>query len=114
VKNDFLEFLLEAKRQGRRVAAYGAAAKGNTLMNFAGVRPDLIGFVVDANPAKQGKLMPGSRVPIVAEERLRQEKPDYVVILPWNLREEVTRQIGYVADWGGRFVTAVPQLEIRP
>ena len=114
VKNDFLEFLLEARRQGKRVAAYGAAAKGNTLMNFAGVRPDLIGFVVDANPAKQGKLMPGSRVPIVAEEHLRQEKPDFVVILPWNLREEVTRQIDYIADWGGRFVTAVPQLEVRP
>ena len=114
VKNDFLAFLLEAKRQGKTVAAYGAAAKGNTLMNYAGIRPDLISFVVDRNPAKQGKTMPGSRIPIVDESRLQQEKPDYVVILPWNITAEVMLQLKYVRAWGGRFVTAVPELRIAP
>lgn len=111
-KNGFLEFLLEAKRHGKSVAAYGAAAKGNTLMNFAGVRPDLVSFVVDRNPAKQGKYMPGSRIPIVAEAVLREKRPDYVVILPWNLRNEVMQQLDYVQGWGGRLVTAVPTLQV--
>jgi SAM-dependent methyltransferase len=112
VKDDFLTFLLEAKRQSKRVAAYGAAAKGNTLMNYAGIRPDLISFVVDRNPAKQNKYMPGSRIPIVNEERLHLERPDFVVILPWNLREEVISQLAYIREWGGRFVTAVPSLNV--
>jgi len=112
VKNDFLAFLLEARRQGKRVAAYGAAAKGNTLMNYAGIRPDLISFVVDRNPAKQGKYTPGSRIPILDEQRLQQQKPDYVIILPWNLQEEVIRQLAYIRAWGGQFVSAVPQLRI--
>ena len=112
VKNNLLEFLLEVKRHGKTVAAYGAAAKGNTLMNFAGVRPDLISFVVDRNPAKQGKYMPGSRIPIVAEAVLREKRPDYVVILPWNLRNEVMQQLDYVQGWGGRLVTAVPALHV--
>lgn len=112
VKNGFLEFLLEAKRHGKSVAAYGAAAKGNTLMNFAGVRPDLVSFVVDRNPAKQGKYMPGSRIPIVAEAVLREKRPDYVVILPWNLHNEVMQQLDYVQGWGSRLVTAVPTLQV--
>jgi 2-polyprenyl-3-methyl-5-hydroxy-6-metoxy-1,4-benzoquinol methylase len=112
VKDDFLRFLLDARRGGKSVAAYGAAAKGNTLMNYAGIRPDLIHFVVDRSPAKQGKFMPGSRLPIVDESVLRDAKPDYVVILPWNLKEEVTRQLDYVRAWGARFVTAVPRLEL--
>ena len=112
VKNDFLAFLIDAQRQGKRVAAYGAAAKGNTLMNFAGVRPDLLAYVVDRNPAKQGKYMPGSRIPIVAEERLRQDKPDHIVILPWNLSAEVMAQLDYARAWGASFVTAVPELRI--
>jgi 2-polyprenyl-3-methyl-5-hydroxy-6-metoxy-1,4-benzoquinol methylase len=112
VKDNLLEFLLEAKRHGKKVAAYGAAAKGNTLMNFAGVRPDLISFVVDRNPAKQGKYMPGSRIPIVAEAILREKRPDYVVILPWNLRNEVMQQLDYVQGGGGRLVTAVPTLQV--
>lgn len=114
VKNDFLAFLLEARRQGRKVVAYGAAAKGNTLMNYAGIRPDLISFVVDRNPAKQDKFMPGSRIPIVDEARLKQEKPDYVVVLPWNLNSEITQQLEYIRAWGGAFVTAVPELRIAP
>ena len=112
IKNDFLSFLLDARNSGKSVAAYGAAAKGNTLMNYGGIRSDLVRFVVDRNPAKQGKFMPGSRIPIVPEDRLREEKPDYVVILPWNLREEVVRQLNYVRDWNATFVTAIPQLEL--
>lgn len=112
VKNDFLMFLLSAKKERKLVAAYGAAAKGNTLINYAGGRPDLIPFVVDRNPAKQDKYLPGSRIPIVAETRLHEVRPDYVVILPWNLREEVMAQLQYIRDWGGQFVTAVPSLAI--
>jgi len=112
VKNDFLVFLLEAARQGKTVAAYGAAAKGNTLLNYAGIRPDLLPYVVDKNPNKQGKYLPGSRIPIVSEDHLRKQRPDYVVILPWNLKVEIMEQLSYVRDWGGRFVTAVPELQI--
>lgn len=112
VKNDFLAFLIEARRAGKTVAGYGAAAKGNTLMNYAGVRPDLISYVVDRNPAKQDKYLPGCRLPIVAEERLKQTRPDYVVILPWNLRAELVEQLSYIREWGGQFVTAVPSLKI--
>ena len=112
VKNDFHAFLIEAKRAGKSVVAYGAAAKGNTLMNYAGVRPDLIRFVVDRNPAKQGRWMPGSRIPIVDESHLSAARPDYVVLLPWNLRTELMAQLEAVRAWGGRFVTAVPRLEV--
>jgi len=112
VKDDVLVFLIEAKSKGKTVAAYGAAAKGNTLMNFAGIRTDLIDFVVDKNPAKQGKYMPGSRIPIVGEEQLQEGQPNYVVILPWNLRNEIINQLAYIREWGGLFVTAVPELII--
>jgi SAM-dependent methyltransferase len=114
VKDDFIAYLIESRRAGRTVAAYGAAAKGNTLMNYAGVRPGLIAFVVDRNPAKQGKYMPGSRIPIVAEDHLRSTRPDDVVLLPWNLRDELMPQLAYVREWGGRFVTAVPSLKVVP
>ncbi|MDI1299690.1 class I SAM-dependent methyltransferase [Methylotenera sp.] len=112
VKNDFVTFLIEAKNAGKTVAGYGAAAKGNTLLNYAGVRSDLLPYVVDLNPAKQNKFLPGCRIPIVAEDYLKQYRPDYVVILPWNLREEVIAQLSYIRDWGGQFVTAVPSLKI--
>ncbi|WP_349371517.1 class I SAM-dependent methyltransferase [Salinarimonas sp.] len=112
VKDEFLRFLLDAKRDGKRVCAYGAAAKGNTLLNFAGVRPDLLPFVVDRSPGKQGRHMPGSRIPIVSEERIAETRPDLVVILPWNLRAEIAAQLAYVGEWGGRFVAAVPRLEV--
>jgi C-methyltransferase C-terminal domain len=114
VKNDFVTFLIAAKRQGRKVGAYGAAAKGNTLLNFAGIRTDLIDFVVDRSPGKQGRYLPGSRIPIVDEQHLQRETPDYVVLLPWNLRAELTQQLDYVSRWGGRFVTAVPTLTVTP
>jgi hypothetical protein len=112
VKNDFLAFLIEVKRAGKTVAGYGAAAKGNTLMNYAGVHPDLISYVVDRNPAKQGKYLPGCRLPIFPEDRLKQTRPDYVVILPWNLQTEVIDQLAYIREWGGQFVTAVPSLKV--
>ena len=112
IKDDLLAFLIEARREGKGIAAYGAAAKGNTLLNFAGVRPDLLPFVVDRSPGKQGRFMPGSRIPIVGEDRLKAARPDYVLLLPWNLREELTAQLSYVRDWGGQFVTAVPELTV--
>ena len=113
VKDEFLRFLLQARQDRKTVAAYGAAAKGNTLINFAGIRQDLIAFVADRNPHKQGRFLPGSRIPIVPEERLREVRPDYVVLLPWNLCGELVDQLAYIADWGGRFVTAVPTLQVR-
>jgi hypothetical protein len=112
IKHDFLSFLLAARAHGQAVAGYGAAAKGNTLLNFAGVRRDLIAFVVDRNPAKQGRYLPGSRIPIVGDDQLRKLRPDFVVIFPWNLSDEVREEHAYVGEWGGRFVTAVPELRI--
>jgi len=112
IKHDLLAFLIEQKRAGRSVAAYGAAAKGNTLLNYAGIRPDLLPFVVDASPHKQGRFLPGSRIPVLAPEALQQHCPDFVLILPWNLREEIAAGHAAVRGWGGRFVTAVPELRI--
>ena len=114
VKNDLLTFLIGAKNAGKTVTAYGAAAKGNTLMNYAGIRPDLIKFAVDRNPAKQGKYMPGSRIPIVDEAQLTVAKPDYVLILPWNLKNEVVAQLDYVRAWGCQFIVAVPSISHFP
>ncbi|WP_313700304.1 class I SAM-dependent methyltransferase [Achromobacter sp.] len=113
VKNDLLAFLVELRRGGKRIAAYGAAAKGNTLLNFAGVRPDLLPYVVDLNPAKQDKYLPGSHIPIVAEARLREDRPEYILILPWNLKTEVSEQLAYARhEWGAKLVTAIPSLSI--
>ncbi len=112
IKLDLLDFLVTARRQGKRVAAYGAAAKGNTLLNFAGVRADLIDFVCDAAPSKQGRFLPGSHVPILPPAALVERRPGYVLILPWNLTAEITQTQAQVRDWGGRFVVAVPQLEM--
>jgi SAM-dependent methyltransferase len=112
IRDGLLSFLIAARREGKRVGAYGAAAKGNTLLNYAGVRAGMLPWVVDRNPAKQGQFMPGSRVAIVAEDRLRSERPDYVLILPWNLKTEVTAQLDYIREWGGQFVCAVPRIEV--
>lgn len=112
IKHQLMQFLLDAQLEGKTVAAYGAAAKGNTLLNYAGIRPDLVAFVADRNPAKQGKYMPGSRIPIVDENALKAARPDYILILPWNLMTELTQQLAYVQDWGGKLVTAVPNLQI--
>lgn len=112
IKNDVLRFLLDAKARGASVAGYGAAAKGNTLLNYAGVRPDLLPYVVDAAAAKQGKYLPGSHIPILAPSEIIARKPDYVFILPWNLKNEVRELLSSLAAQGTRFVTAVPKLEI--
>jgi hypothetical protein len=112
VKNDFLRFLIDKKNEGKVVVGYGAAAKGNTLLNFAGVKSDLIKYVVDRSPHKQGKFMPGSRIPIVSEDQLKVETPDYVVIFPWNLSGEIADQLKYLSSNGTEFVTAVPQLSV--
>jgi len=113
VKNNLLAFLIEAKRNGKKVAGYGAAAKGNTILNYAGVRPDLLSYVVDKNPAKQGKFLPGSHIPIVSEEHLRSKRPDIVLILPWNIKKEIVTQLAYIRNWRGQFARAVPNLEVR-
>lgn len=112
VKNDFLAFLIQAKQEGKTVVAYGAAAKGNTLLNFAGIKKDLIAYVVDASPHKQNKYLPGAHIPVVCEEKITHTQPDYVVILPWNLKEEIANQLHYIKDWGGKFVVAVPEIVI--
>tara|TARA_Y100000590_G_scaffold387348_1_gene460793 strand:+ start:9353 stop:10426 length:1074 start_codon:yes stop_codon:yes gene_type:complete len=112
IRNEFVTFLLTARDEGKSVAAYGAAAKGNTLLNYAGVDSDLISFVADRNPIKQGKYMPGSKIPIVDEANIVHRRPDHVVVLPWNLREEIASQLDYIRDWSGTFVTAVPELEV--
>ena len=112
VKIGITQFLIDQKKAGKTVAAYGAAAKGNTLLNYCGIKNDLIDFVVDANPHKQNKFLPASHIPVVNEDHLKQKKPDYVIILPWNLKTEITRQLSYIKDWGGKFVIAIPVLEI--
>jgi SAM-dependent methyltransferase len=111
LKHGLLSFLLEQKAQGREIAGYGAPAKGNTLLNYAGVRPDLVSFTVDRSPHKQGRFLPGSRIPILPVEALEQQRPEFVLILPWNLKGEIRAQMGDIARWGGRMVTAVPSLE---
>lgn len=112
VKLALLEFLISQKKAGKKVAAYGAAAKGNTLLNYCGVKADLVDFVIDANPHKQDKFMPASHIPVYAEQYLKDQKPDYVIILPWNLKEEVMSQLEYIKTWGGKFVIPIPALQI--
>ena len=112
VKNDLLRFLLEQHREGRLVVGYGAAAKGNTLLNYAGVRSDMIPFVCDAAPSKQGKYLPGSHIPILNPDNIRNAKPAVVLILPWNIAAEVVSDLQFIGDWGGQFATAVPQLTL--
>lgn len=112
LKLDIADFLIDKKRQNKKVAAYGAAAKGNTFLNYCGIKSDLIDFVVDASHHKQNKFLPGSHIPVVHEEKLKKNQPDYVIILPWNLKEEITEQLSYIRDWNGKFIVAIPELEI--
>jgi len=107
-----LEFLIGARREGKSVVGYGAPAKGNTLLNFCGVRQDLVAYTVDRNPYKQGRLLPGTRIPIYAPDEIAKTKPDYVLILPWNLRAEISSAMAHVRDWGGKFVVPIPRVEI--
>lgn len=113
VKADLLEFLIRQKRDGKQVAAYGAAAKGNTLLNYCGVKNDLISFCVDASPHKQDLFLPGSHIPVLHPKALRERRPDYILILPWNIQQEIMQEHGYVSDWNGRFVTAIPRLTVH-
>lgn len=112
IREELLAFLKQARAEGRKVAAYGAAAKGNTLLNFCGIGTDLIDYVVDRSPAKQGLFMPGSRLPILPPERIFEARPDYLLILPWNIRDEVVASNRGIADWGGRFIVAIPELTV--
>jgi hypothetical protein len=112
VKAGLLRFLLDAQDAGQTVAAYGAPAKGNTLLNYCGVGPDLVAFTVDRSPAKQGTLLPGSRIPVHAPDALFEARPDWVLILPWNLRDEITAQLAGIREWGGRFVVPIPRLTV--
>lgn len=113
IKNNFIIFLLEQKRKNKKVIGYGAAAKGNTLLNYCGIKGnDLIRFVVDASPYKQGNLLPGSRIPVFGKKKIEHFKPDYIIILPWNLKIEIEEQLLYTKDWGAKFVTVIPKLKI--
>ena len=112
VKIDLVSFLIEQKKQNRKVVAYGAAAKGNTLINYCGIKKDSIEFVVDASPHKQGKFLPGSHIPIVGEELIKKGKPGHILILPWNLKDEITNQLNYAKEWNTKFVLPIPRLEI--
>lgn len=111
-KRGILSFLIGAKNEGKTVVGYGAAAKGNTLLNFCGVRTDLLAYSVDRNPAKQGKFLPGTHIPVLAPEAMRETKPDYVLILPWNLKDEIVQQHAYIREWGGRFVVPLPEVRV--
>jgi len=111
-KRRLLSFLIEAKNQGKTIVGYGAPGKGNTLLNYCGIRADFLEFTTDANPYKQGKYTPGTHIPIVSPERIRERKPDYVLILPWNLKDEISKQIAYIREWGGRFVVPIPDVRV--
>jgi SAM-dependent methyltransferase len=112
VKNSLVSFLVEKKQQGKKVVAYGAAAKGNTLFNYCGIKKDLLPFVVDASPHKQGKFLPGVHIPVTNEEQIHKYKPDFVLILPWNLKQEISEQLKYIRNWGGQFVVSIPEVHI--
>ncbi len=114
VKRDLLSFLIDAKARGKKVCGYGAPGKGNTLLNYCGIRTDFLDFTVDANPYKHGKFTPGTRIPILAPQALRDARPDYVLILPWNIKDEIIEQMSDIRAWGGQFVVPIPQLTVLP
>jgi hypothetical protein len=111
-KRELLQFLIGAKREGKRIAAYGAAAKGNTLLNYCGVRRDFIDYVADRSPHKQGRYLPGTRIPVVPPERIVATRPDYLLVLPWNIKDEVMQANARIREWGGRFVVPIPSVEV--
>ena len=111
-KRDLLSLLIQLKNAGKNIVAYGAAAKGNTLLNYCGIGTDFINYVVDKNPNKQGVFLPGSRIPVLAPDIIKQTKPDYVLVLPWNLKSEITEQLNYIKDWQGKFIFAIPHVEV--
>lgn len=113
-KRKLLEFLIQAKRAGKRIAGYGAPGKGNTLLNYCGIRTDFVDFTVDRNHHKHGKFTPGTHIPILSPEKIRETRPDYVLILPWNLKTEIMEQLSYIRDWGGQFVIPIPEVTVAP
>jgi hypothetical protein len=112
-KRKLLSFLIKAKREGKTIVGYGAPGKGNTLLNYCGIRSDFVDYTVDRNPYKQGKFLPGTHIPILHPEKIQETKPDYVLILPWNLKTEIMNQLAYIRDWGGRFVVPIPETAIH-
>ena len=113
-KRRLLEFLIDAKNRGKSVAGYGAPGKGNTLLNYCGIRTDFLDYTVDRNPVKQGNYLPGTRIPICAPEKIRETRPDYLLILPWNLKDEIIAQNAYIREWGGQFVVPLPEIKVYP
>ena len=111
-KRKLLAFLIKAKREGKSIAGYGAPGKGNTLLNYCGIRSDFLDYTVDRSPHKQGKFLPGTHIPIFHPEKIKETKPDYVLILPWNLKTEIMEQVSYIRGWGGRFVVPIPEVEV--
>jgi hypothetical protein len=111
-KRKLLEFLIRAKGEGKSIAGYGAPGKGNTLLNYCGIRTDFVDYTVDRNPYKQGKFTPGTHIPIHHPDKIRRTQPDFVLILPWNLKDEIMEQMSYIRAWGGRFIVPIPEVEI--
>src|SRR5207244_4308074 len=111
-KRKLLEFLICAQREGKRVVGYGAPGKGNTLLNYCGIRTDFLEYTVDRNPYKHGLFTPGTHIPIFAPEKIAETKPDYILVLPWNLIDEIASQLSYVADWGGRLIVPIPRASV--
>jgi C-methyltransferase C-terminal domain len=111
-KRKLLEFLIDAKRAGKKIAGYGAPGKGNTLLNYCGIRTDFLDYTVDRSPFKQGKFLPGTHIPIFSPENVVKTQPDYVLILPWNLKDEIMKQMTFIREWGGKFVVPIPELKV--
>ncbi len=111
-KFKLLDFLISAKRRGKTIVGYGAPGKGNTLLNYCGIRGDFIDFTVDRNPYKQGKFLPGTHIPILAPEKIDETRPDYILILPWNLKDEIMSQMAHIREWGGKFLIPIPQVKV--
>ena len=113
-KRALLEFLINAKKEGKTVVGYGAAAKGNTLLNYCGIRQDFLDYVVDKSPHKQGLFLPGTRLPVYSPEKIHETKPDFILILPWNLKAEVLEQMAHIREWGAKFVIPIPSVMVLP
>jgi hypothetical protein len=111
-KRKLLEFLIEARRSGKTIAGYGAPGKGNTLLNYCGIRTDFLDYTVDRNPYKQGKFLPGTHIPILHPDKIGETKPDYLFILPWNLKDEIIKQNAFIREWGGKFVVPIPEVKV--
>jgi hypothetical protein len=111
-KHRLLDFLIDAKKRGKSIAGYGAPGKGNTLLNYCGIRTDFLDYTVDRSPHKQGKFLPGTHIPVHAPEKIAETKPDYIMIVPWNLQKEIAKQLGYVREWGGRLFVPIPEVRV--